>query len=319
MTSLRHRQPVPVVASFLRPTGRDREGKIIMVYETSPLKPRRYRRTDAVLAELDEAIITAVAEDHPVSLRGVYYRVVSAGAVEKTEKGYAVVQRQLLKLRRAGRVPYGHIADGTRWIIKPKTWSDPEAALQALGSSYRKMLWLDQDVSVQIFSEKDAITGTVSGKCAEWDVPLGIVRGYASETFAYNVAMALPDDKTSIIYQLGDHDPSGNNAWEVFQDRITAFRADVDVIFERLAVTPEQIEELRLPTRPTKDSDPRSAAFEGGSVEVDAIRAPVLRDIVEDAITQWLDQDALAITREVERQERRGLRSLAGEWSMFAE
>lgn len=283
------------------------------VYGTSPLK--RFRRTNEQLAALDDAIIAAVAEDHPVSLRGVFYRVVSAGAVEKTEKGYSVVQRQLLKLRRAGRVPYRHVIDGTRWVLQPNTWEDPEAALDALSSSYRKMLWLDQDVAVQIYSEKDAITATVRQVCSRWDVPLGIVRGYASETFAYDVAMSLPDDKPTVIYQLGDHDPSGVNGWEVFQDRIMGFRPDVDVMFERLAVTPEQIENFELPTRPTKSSDPRSGSFEGESVEVDAIRAPVLRTIVEDAITQWLDQDALALTRAVEREEREGLRMLAGEWA----
>ena len=31
--------------------------------------------------------------DAPVTLRGVYYRVVSAGAVEKTEDGYRLVDQ----------------------------------------------------------------------------------------------------------------------------------------------------------------------------------------------------------------------------------
>ena len=50
-----------------------------------------------------------------MTLRGVFYRVVSAGAVEKTELGYRLVGRQLLKL--AGRPrSYADITDGTRWI-----------------------------------------------------------------------------------------------------------------------------------------------------------------------------------------------------------
>ena len=35
------------------------------------------------LAIVDRAIIEAVEADSPVTLRGVFYRVVSAGAVEK--------------------------------------------------------------------------------------------------------------------------------------------------------------------------------------------------------------------------------------------
>ncbi len=45
---------------------------------------KRARRTNAELATLDELIIEVVEQAWPVSVRGVYYRVVSAGGVEKT-------------------------------------------------------------------------------------------------------------------------------------------------------------------------------------------------------------------------------------------
>lgn len=281
------------------------------VYGSSTVK--RQRRSQAQLADLDEAIVTAVLADHPVTLRGVYYRVVSAGAVEKTENGYRAVGRRLLALRRAGVVPYGYITDGTRYVLRPNTWEDSEAALDALASSYRKMLWLDQDVSVQLFTEKDAISGVIWPVANRWDVPLGVVRGYASETFAYEMADALDPAGRTMIYQLGDHDPSGVNAWDVFCTKVREFAPDVDVVFERLAVTPDQIVEWSLPTRPTKSTDTRAKNFVGESVEVDAIPAPMLRTLVEDAITAHIDQDALRLTREVEEQERMGLAALAGE------
>lgn len=120
------------------------------------------------------------------------------------------------------------------------------------------------------------------------------------------------------IYQLGDHDPSGVGAWEDFTRKVTELAGggfyDDDrpwLFFERLAVTPRQIMQMQLPTRPTRRSDPRAGRFTGQSVEVDAIRAPVLRQIVEDAITQHIDEDALAATREAERGERDILRRLA--------
>ncbi len=46
---------------------------------------KRTRRTGVELAEVDDAIVRAVVDEHPVTLRGVYYRAVSAGAVDKTE------------------------------------------------------------------------------------------------------------------------------------------------------------------------------------------------------------------------------------------
>lgn len=282
-------------------------------YGSSTVK--RQRRSQAQLGELDDAIVEAVEADHPVTLRGVYYRVVSAGAVEKTENGYRAVGRRLLALRRAGVVPYGYITDGTRYVLHRPSWRDTEEALDALASSYRKMLWLNQPVNVQLFTEKDAITGVIEGVANRWDVPLGVVRGYASETFAYEMANALDPDCTTVIYQLGDHDPSGVNAWDVFCTRVQAFAPDVDVEFERLAVTPAQIVELELPTRPTKTSDTRARNFVGESVEVDAIPAPTLRALVEAAIVQHIDPTALAVTRGVEDQERMGLEALAGGWA----
>jgi hypothetical protein len=290
------------------------------LYEPRPVK--RVRSTNAQLAEVDAAIVAAVEADAPVTLRGVFYRVVSTGAIPKTEKAYDLVKRELLKLRRDGTVPYADITDGSRWTFKPETWTSVDQMLEDASESYRRALWHDQPVHVEILSEKDAITGAISGVCDEWDVPLGIVRGYSSETFVWQTARELERQidagKHCYLYQLGDHDPSGVDAWRAFQERITEFldhwycSPDVRVTFERLAVTPEQIDSMGLLTRPTKSSDTRSANFHGESVEVDAIPANTLRRIVRDAIEQHIPREALELERRIEQSEREGLRDLMG-------
>lgn len=55
-------------------------------YEGRPVK--RARRSNVELAEVNRAIVAAVQADAPVTVRGVFYRVVSAGAVPKTVEGY---------------------------------------------------------------------------------------------------------------------------------------------------------------------------------------------------------------------------------------
>ena len=62
---------------------------------------------------------------------------------------------------------------------------------------------------------------------------------------------------------------------------------------ERLAVTEEQITDLNLLTRPTNTRDPRSAGFEGESVEVDAIAPTELRRLVREAIQSDLSKDSI--------------------------
>ncbi len=283
-------------------------------YRSSPLQ-RRKRPTYLEMAEMDAAIVTAVSTETPVTVRGVFYRVVSAGAVEKSEKGYGAVQRRLLHLRRTRVIPYSSITDGSRLRLKPDSWSDIDQMLAAAASSYRRALWDDQNAEVILISEKDAISGVIYPVTAEFDVELCITRGYSSETFTHSIAQTVRYNdargKTSFVYQLGDHDPSGVDAWRSFGERVREFAPGARVEFERIAVTPEQIVLLHLPTRPTKGSDTRSAKFVGESVEVDAIPASTLRSIVRDAIEQHVDPEALRLTRMVEDSERDVLTSLA--------
>ena len=163
-----------------------------------------------------------------------------------------------------------------------------------------------------IFTEKDAISGVILPVSQRWDVPLGVIRGYCLGILllAGSAVRHGRPRRTCYIYQLGDHDPSGVDAWRAFTDKVFSFVAerygDAEswLHFERLAVTPVQITTMNLPTRPTKQTDSRAAKFDGESVEVDAIPAPVLRQLVEDAITQYIDRDALRVTRFAEQSER---------------
>jgi hypothetical protein len=294
-------------------------GRAGLVYGASPIKRRR--RTRAQLARVDEAIIAAVDADRPVMLRGVYYRVVSAGAVPKTEAGYQLVGRELLKLRRARVVAYGDITDGTRFLHAPKTWNSVEDALRNTAAVYRRQLWDGQQDAVLMFTEKDAISGVLLPVTESWDVPLGVMRGYSSESFAWQVSELVRGIPRRVyVYQFGDHDPSGRDAWRAFAERVCAFVEEAagagrclatELVFERLAVTEEQIAEWGLPTRPTKRTDSRAARFAGESVEVDAIPARDLRELAEAEITRHIDAEQWRIAEEAEASEREILTRIA--------
>jgi hypothetical protein len=146
-----------------------------------------------------------------------------------------------------------------------------------------------------------------------------IARGFASESFLWSTANTIRQQdragKDVVIYQLGDHDPSGVAAWEHVQTRLAEFAPDAYIHFERLAVTEQQIAAYNLPTRPTKTTDSRAKNFVGESVEVDGIPTSILREVVENAILSWIDPEQLRITKMVEEQELEGLRAMAAGWS----
>ena len=96
------------------------------------------------------------------------------------------------------------------------------------------------------------------------------------------------------------------------EKRLRELAPDAKITFERLAVTPSQIVELELPTRPTKTSDSRAKNFGPVSVELDAIPADWLRLIVREAIERHLPAHQLEIMKIAEASEREQLAVIAG-------
>jgi hypothetical protein len=138
-----------------------------------------------------------------------------------------------------------------------------------------------------------------------YDVPLMVARGYASLSFLHSAAEAINELVVpSYIYHLGDFDPSGVNAGEKIEETLRELAPDAEIYFERIAVTPEQIADWVLPTRPTKASDIRSKGFGAISVELDAIEPNQLRALVQESIERHLPPEQFAVLKAAEESER---------------
>jgi len=272
---------------------------------TRPTKPGG-RRTAADIRRIKDAICSVLVEDHPMTVRQIYYRLVSLGEIDKTEGEYKqTVCRLLGVMRREREIPFGWIADSTRWMRKPESYSSLQAMLRRQKRIYRRSLWADQDAYVEVWLEKDALAGVLYDVTEEWDVPLMVTRGYPSLSYVYEAAETIANqDKPTFLYYFGDHDPSGVDITRAVEDGIREFAPDAELYFKRVAVTVDQIERWDLPTRPTKKTDSRSKGFEGESVEVDAIAPSDLREIVRGCIEQHIDADLLQRTQLAEDAER---------------
>ena len=64
--------------------------------------------------EFRQLLYDIVEEQQPMTVRQVFYRAVVKGYVEKTEKGYGYIQRDLVTMRREGAMPYDWIIDVIR-------------------------------------------------------------------------------------------------------------------------------------------------------------------------------------------------------------
>lgn len=276
-------------------------------------RPIRRRSTKAEIERRRARLLEIVEAMKPMTVRQVFYQTTVRGLVEKSEAGYAKVQSDLVLMRRSGLLPYAWLADNTRWQRKPTTFNGIEEALEATASFYRKSLWTDADAYVEVWLEKDALAGVVYPITSVFDVPLMVARGYASLSFLHDAAEHINElDVPAYIYHLGDYDPSGVNAGEKIEETLRELASDAEINFERIAVTPEQIADWDLPTRPTKATDTRAKDFGEISVELDAIEPSRLRAIVQEAIENHLPPRHFEVLKAAEDSERDLLRAMVG-------
>ncbi len=282
----------------------------VLLCEPRPTK----RRTRSEIDALRNAMVRVVREIQPATVRQVFYQLVSRGFVAKTEAEYkSTVVRLLAEMRRQKEIPFDSIADNTRWVRKPPSYSSLGDMLVESQQLYRRAVWDDQDAYVEIWLEKDALSCVLYEETAEFDVPLMVTRGYPSISYLHEAAEAMSAfKKPAYLYYFGDYDPSGCDITRAVEAGIREFAPTAEMYFERVAVTRAQIDLWALPTRPTKKTDSRSKSFDDESVEVDALPPEELRRLVRNCILQHIDFRRLSHLRSVEQQERETLKRIAG-------
>jgi hypothetical protein len=236
-------------------------------------------------------------KEQPLTVRGAFYRAVSAGVFPDTrDKHYRACKRLILDMRRACLIPYSYISDSTRRRLKPNSWSGLADYAQTVAEVYRKDLWARQSDYIEFFVEKDAMAGVIQPVTDEHDVWLNVIRGNCSETFIYNVAEHWREiDKPIKGYYLGDHDPNGLKIEHDLKTRIRGF-CDRDFAWQRLAVTGDDFADTSLLGFPVKRNGPKGnwqpyiRTHGDRCVEVDAIPSSVIRRRVQDAILSHIDQ-----------------------------
>jgi len=287
------------------------------VYVASDIKPKRSRRTKAEVAAIRNTILDILEDDNPQTVRQVFYALTVRGVIAKAEIEYQrTVIRLLVEMREAGQIPFGWIADNTRWMRKPSTFVGLEECLDNTSKFYRRNLWAAMPVYVEIWCEKDALAGVLMEETEKYDVPLMVARGYASLSFLHSAATAIETTgKPAYIYHFGDFDPSGVDAARDIEAKLRRYAPSAEIHFERPAVTREQIDQWNLPTRPTKQTDTRAKKFGSAtSVELDAIPARQLRTIVRECIERHVDQRQLEFLRTAEKFERELLKAWAKQY-----
>ena len=285
-------------------------------YRASTLK--RDRRTKARTQLLDEQIIAVLREDHPQSVRHVFYRMTDprlGEPVEKSDRGYRHVQERCVKLRRYGLIPYNWIADMSRRGYFVNTYDDASDFLRRMGHLYRADLWRDSDYRCEVWAESRSIASVILSDCQELAVDLFPCGGFSSLSFIHEAAQqhnASQDTRPLIVLYVGDYDPAGVLIDQSLERELREhLRADIDMDFRRIAINEEQVEQYELPTKPRKEGDKRSQHLTY-TVEAEAMPARDLRALLRLHVETLLPENALHVAKVAEQSERRHIAKMAG-------
>jgi hypothetical protein len=270
-------------------------------------KPWKPEPESLALLENVHAVLATFRAYLPVTLRQVFYRLVSTVGYPKDERAYHRLGDLLNRARRAGLLEWDAIRDDGFTRRSPVFWDSPadwaDTVLES-AKRYRCDRQSGQERRLVLWCEAGGMVPQLERVAAEYSVPVYSSGGFDSVTAKHEVAVEFSRLGLSTVLHIGDHDPSGVHMFGSLDEDVRAFleRLGGDVQFVRLAVTREHIQEMGLPTAPAKETDRRS--FSGDTVQAEAIPPDALARIVRQAIVDRIDGGTFDWVLSQEEQER---------------
>lgn len=257
-------------------------------------------------ALLLKAAIEILEANHPMTVRQVYYQLVSRQVIENKRSAYQAVSTLLVEARKDGSIPWDWIEDRLRRPRRVSMWEGLQDFSETVRNAYRRNVWVDQPSYVECWLEKDALSGIFEDVLEAYGVTLNVGRGYDGWDSIKNAAYRFNERSDVTVLYFGDFDPSGEDMVRSLEERLGFFECYPTII--KCALTLEDIERYRLPPDVTKATDTRQEAFVAKygdiSVELDALPVEVLREGIRSEVEGRMDLDALQETRRIENLER---------------
>jgi hypothetical protein len=241
------------------------------------------------------------AQGYDLSLRQLYYQLVSKNIVANTEQSYKRVGSILNDARLCGYIDWEMIVDRGRETLENVHWNSMKEMLEARARSFMYDRWDSQPWHVEVMVEKQALEGVLEPVCRELDIPFTANKGYSSSSAMYETGKRLNQKltigKNVCVLYLGDHDPSGIDMSRDVEDRLKLFSgynfyqpdnsqsvewqreaiqtmnarrfnkykdsaySHLEFTVDRLALNMDQIEEYNPPPNPAKTTDSRSRSY----------------------------------------------------------
>lgn len=179
------------------------------------------------LAEINSIIEEYQAQNYKLTLRQLYYQLVSRDIIANKQAEYVKISNILKEGRMAGIVDWDAIEDRLRRPQTPPSWESPSEIMDSVIYSYQLPRLAGQHNYIETWVEKDALSGVLSRVTSKYHVPILVNRGYSSISAMYDsykrFFSALQRKQNVTILYLGDYDPSGIDMIRDIEARIIEF------------------------------------------------------------------------------------------------
>lgn len=275
------------------------------------------------------AAIEVLTEHHHMTVRQVYYQLVARQIIENSRSAYQAISKLLVKARQDGLIAWGWIEDRLRRPRTVSMWSNLSDFAETAKRAYKRDVWATQPNYIEVWLEKDALSGIFENVLATYGITLNVGRGFDGWTSIKDAALRYElkaSRETATIEELsakrykqknrqvtilyfGDFDPSGEDMARSLKERIAFFGVYPKLI--KCALTKDDIERYKLPPDFAKKTDSRAKKFIAKhgdvSVELDALPVNVLRERLISEIENIMDMEELQSVFEIEAQEKKRL------------
>src|SRR5438132_8528385 len=111
----------------------------------------RHAKTEALL----HVAVEVLGGHHPMTVRQVYYQLVSRQVIENNRSAYQAVSSLLVDARKENAIPWEWIEDRLRRPRSVSMWNGLADFMSTVCDSYRRNVWETQPSYVECWLEKD--------------------------------------------------------------------------------------------------------------------------------------------------------------------
>jgi len=274
---------------------------------------RRFAAKTAKVIEQANEIMEEYSGDQ-LTLRQLHYQFVARDLYENTMRNYKKLGDIIRNGRMAGLISWDLVQDRTRGLTGYGGGSSgPAQAIRSASYGYKEPLWDTQPVKVEVWVEKDALTGVLTDPAYDHRLWYFATKGYPSISSLKEAADRYKRQdqrgESTVILYFSDHDPEGLHMPEQVGEALEQFGV-TNVEIRRMGLTMEQIREHQPPASAAKRGSSRIQSYYDATGtdeawELDALKPAVIQQLIVDEVLKIRDDDLweAALEKEAEGEE----------------